>query len=264
MAKNRVRPPAAVWERVLREFRRRCALCGGEPVEAHHIDEDPANSDPLNLIPVCPTCHSLQHEPGRAVGSAKLRLFRARKLPAILSARFHPLFVRLQVLEAVGPDTDAVAIAAAAAELVGLMRGLRQGALYADLVDELLRRPTYLDFSGLGDPTGAPGARFRASHTLIRCAGSESGCWSWCWNCWRTRIGSTQRSSSPRHGRLLGNRLHEQAETPLHALPLLQPHELVRHVGALIVRRGAQRDRLHVELPLEHAHHGHRPPPHNE
>jgi hypothetical protein len=152
MAKRRVRPPAAVWERVLREFRRRCALCGGEPVEAHHIDEDPGHNDPLNLIPLCPTCHSLQHEAGRAIGCEKLRLFRCRKLRAILDPRFHPLFLRLRLLEAVEPGTDTAAIAAGVLELVGLMRGLRQGQLYADLVDELLRRPTYLDFSGLGEP----------------------------------------------------------------------------------------------------------------
>jgi hypothetical protein len=152
MAKRRVRPPAAVWERVLREFRRRCALCGGEPVEAHHIDEDPGHNEPLNLIPLCPTCHSLQHEAGRAIGSEKLHLFRCRKLRAILDPRFHPLFLRLRLLEAVEPGSDTAAIAAGVAELVGLMRGLRQGQLYADLVDELLRQPTYLDFSGLGEP----------------------------------------------------------------------------------------------------------------
>ncbi|MDB4897475.1 MAG: hypothetical protein JWN15_3737, partial [Firmicutes bacterium] len=73
-------------------------------------------------------------------------------LRAILDPRFHPLFLRLRFLEAVGPGTDGGAIAAGAAEMVGLMRGLRQGQLYADLVDELLRRPTYLDFSGLGEP----------------------------------------------------------------------------------------------------------------
>ena len=27
-------------------------------VEIHHIDGNPANNDPFNLIPLCPNCHT--------------------------------------------------------------------------------------------------------------------------------------------------------------------------------------------------------------
>jgi hypothetical protein len=30
-------------------------------IDVHHIDENPANNDPSNLIALCPTCHSAFH-----------------------------------------------------------------------------------------------------------------------------------------------------------------------------------------------------------
>jgi hypothetical protein len=43
-----------IKDSVLREFNHRCAICGKERPQIHHIDENPANNDPLNLIPLCP------------------------------------------------------------------------------------------------------------------------------------------------------------------------------------------------------------------
>lgn len=39
-----------------------CAVCGirenGKKLSLHHIDYDPGNNDPSNLIPLCGSCHS--------------------------------------------------------------------------------------------------------------------------------------------------------------------------------------------------------------
>lgn len=41
-----------------------CSLCGKEGyTEVHHIDENPMNNDPSNLIRLCKSCHALQHAP---------------------------------------------------------------------------------------------------------------------------------------------------------------------------------------------------------
>lgn len=40
-----------------------CADCGKEgPTEVHHIDKDPFNNDPENLIRLCRSCHAKRHK----------------------------------------------------------------------------------------------------------------------------------------------------------------------------------------------------------
>ena len=36
-------------------------------IDVHHIDEDPSNNDPSNLIALCPTCHNAFHRKVYAV-----------------------------------------------------------------------------------------------------------------------------------------------------------------------------------------------------
>jgi 5-methylcytosine-specific restriction endonuclease McrA len=43
---------------LLRAFAYRCAECGeGGKLQVHHIDRDPGNNDPANLVPLCVPCH---------------------------------------------------------------------------------------------------------------------------------------------------------------------------------------------------------------
>ena len=42
---------ASVQNAVLKEFNDRCALCGEDRPQVHHIDENSANTDSLNLLP---------------------------------------------------------------------------------------------------------------------------------------------------------------------------------------------------------------------
>ena len=55
--KTRTDIPKTVREAVLKEFNHRCAVCGGDRPHLDHIDEDPSNNDPFNLLPLCPNCH---------------------------------------------------------------------------------------------------------------------------------------------------------------------------------------------------------------
>jgi len=68
----------------------------------HHIDENPSNNDPLNLLPLCPNCHLTdQHNPTGGMEVSKLLLFRRFKDPVILRPQFHPLYLRLKFLDSV-------------------------------------------------------------------------------------------------------------------------------------------------------------------
>ncbi len=57
MSKQRVSIPKAVRDKILAEFNHRCAVCGADRPHIDHIDEDPSNNEPMNLLPLCPNCH---------------------------------------------------------------------------------------------------------------------------------------------------------------------------------------------------------------
>ncbi|NLX04919.1 MAG: HNH endonuclease [Phycisphaerae bacterium] len=99
MAKDRTKIPPKVAREVLDEYRHRCAICGGDKPQFHHVDEDPSNHDPMNLLPLCPNCHLAdQHDPTSKTDVDRLRMFRQHKDPAILDHRFVPLWRRCQFI----------------------------------------------------------------------------------------------------------------------------------------------------------------------
>ena len=58
---NRKSIPEKIKKILQREILSRCPFCSNEEVahfEFHHIDENPENNDLLNLIMLCPICHS--------------------------------------------------------------------------------------------------------------------------------------------------------------------------------------------------------------
>jgi len=129
--KTRKRTPKAILDAVLDEYRHRCAVCGKEKPQLHHIDEDPSNNVPDNLIPLCPNHHLTdQHDPTAPVDREKLRFFRRHKDPAILNERFVPLWRRCAFIlnaETAEPRT----LHGAAAELYDFVRELQSGTFYA-------------------------------------------------------------------------------------------------------------------------------------
>ena len=137
MAKTRSAIPRRVRDTVLKEFAYRCAVCGAEQPHLHHIDEQPDNNDPLNLIPLCPNCHLTdQHDAANAAPQARLRFFRRYKHRLILRPQFKPLFRRMQAVLTVAESDGVFLLGPRVSEFVDLVRNMTMGAFYAN---ELLR-----------------------------------------------------------------------------------------------------------------------------
>ena len=89
----------------------------------HHIDENPSNNDPLNLLPLCPNCHlSDQHRPTERIPKGVPSLFRQYKDPTILSPAFCPPYQRLEYLLHFTEDTDVESLEGAPYERNGKRR----------------------------------------------------------------------------------------------------------------------------------------------
>ncbi len=139
---DRVAIPKPVREKVLKEFNHRCAICGGDNPQIHHIDENPSSNDPMNLIPLCPNCHlSDQHDPTRSREPALLGLFRKYRDPTILKPQFYPLFTRLRFLDDAISRTNVLSLPHKAFELVDFVRELEMGKFYAGRIDVLVCHP---------------------------------------------------------------------------------------------------------------------------
>ena len=59
--KTRKSIPRKTREAVMGLFLHKCAFCGREKPQLHHIDENPSNNEETNLLPLCPNCHWLPH-----------------------------------------------------------------------------------------------------------------------------------------------------------------------------------------------------------
>ncbi len=59
MPKKRVPIPQRDVDELLVSCKHLCCLCERPFVKIHHIDEDPSNNDPDNIIPLCGYCHDL-------------------------------------------------------------------------------------------------------------------------------------------------------------------------------------------------------------
>lgn len=127
-------------EALFNEYDHRCAVCGCDRPQIHHIDEDPSNNDLMNLLPLCPNCHLRdQHNPTRKIDVPKLKLFRTYKDPSILKPQFHPVYVRQLFLDSVLLGQDAVDdLEAQANELIEFIQSLEMGEFYAKRLTELI------------------------------------------------------------------------------------------------------------------------------
>lgn len=152
-SKKRVSVPSSVKGAVLREFNHRCAICGADRPQIHHIDENPGNNDPGNLLPICPNCHLTdQHNPTVPTNPEKLALFRQYKDPAILSPQFEPLFARLTFLARITDRTHVEELGKKVDELLAFVIHLEMGKFYARAISELLKAPSRGSVTILGGP----------------------------------------------------------------------------------------------------------------
>lgn len=53
-----------------------CEKCGDEKSERHHIDDDPQNNAPENIMALCRRCHTIEH--GKAPTPGAQRMGRAK------------------------------------------------------------------------------------------------------------------------------------------------------------------------------------------
>ena len=144
MPKQRIPILKAVKEKVLSEFNHRCAVCGADRPQIDHIDEDPSNNDPMNLLPLCPNCHLTdKHNPTSRIENKKLALFRQFKDLAILSPQFHPFYLRLGFVNSINLSDERVeSLEKQANELVDFVRALNMGSFYAQQLNGYLERPS--------------------------------------------------------------------------------------------------------------------------
>ena len=150
--KKRSAVPRAVRDKVLKEFNHRCAICGADNPQVHHIDADPSNNEPLNLVPLCPNCHlGDHHDPTKSVDPGILALFRRHRDPSILSPQFRPLFLRLQFLEDIDRFEGAEQIERAVEELLDFVAALEMGSFYSRRIGDLLNKPKHAHFVVLGN-----------------------------------------------------------------------------------------------------------------
>lgn len=139
MAKSRISISKEIKEKVLKEFNHRCAICGSDNPHLHHIDENPANNEIENLIPLCPNHHlGDQHNPTSAIPFFKMKLFREYKDPTILSSKFHPLYERIEYLNNIEKTTHNE-LTAKSLELVEFILFLNMGGFYQERIRKLVR-----------------------------------------------------------------------------------------------------------------------------
>lgn len=137
MTKQRTKIPKTVQDQVLKEYNHRCAICGADNPQLHHIDEDPANHESMNLMPLCPNHHLIdQHDPTKAIDKRILALFREYKDPYILKPQFYALFLRLKWLDHIDQYVWEQ-VEDHACELVDFVGELEMGKFYCKRIDEL-------------------------------------------------------------------------------------------------------------------------------
>ena len=139
MNKIRKAIPKPVKEKVLSEYNHRCAICGADKPQVHHIDENPENNELLNLLPLCPNHHlNDQHNPTTKIEPLRLRLFRTYRDPQILSPQFEPIFNRMNFLLIEINAKSFEAIASQAADLTKFVSHLNLGEYYQARLRDLL------------------------------------------------------------------------------------------------------------------------------
>lgn len=153
MSKARKGVPKPIKEQVLKEFSHRCAKCGSESPQLHHMDENHNNNSPMNIIPLCPNCHlSDQHDPTKKIELDKLRLFRKYKDPSILKPEFHPLYLRFRFLNSLEEVDDFDDLQDRLSELINFIENLQMGTFYAKKIHSIIKESPRGFIAVLGDP----------------------------------------------------------------------------------------------------------------
>jgi hypothetical protein len=140
--KTRVSIPRSSRHSVLKEFNHRCAACGKTKPKIHFIDENPANGDAMNLLPLCPTVHLFDpHNPTGKMEQDKLRLLRHFKDPSVLKPQFHTIYRRLRFLDELDKYGTIEQISQKVDELISFLVSFEMGVYYGGQIHQLLKVP---------------------------------------------------------------------------------------------------------------------------
>ena len=131
--------PKRIRERTLEEFNHQCALCGKAKPHIHHINGDPTNHHPLNLIPLCRKCKiQNSHDPTRSPDVSIIALFKKYRDPYILKPQFKPLFMRFNFLVNLHEDCNYKRLRDQVDELIQFVSNLKMGFFYANKISKLI------------------------------------------------------------------------------------------------------------------------------
>jgi hypothetical protein len=124
-------------EAILKEYHHKCAFGHANPPqpELHHIDGNPSNNDSLNLLPLCPNCHSYISKFDPRI----LLLFRKYKKNEILATEFKPLFNKVALISELSDDDYFSYCFALGKDLVAFVSTLKNGKYYAPKINKLIR-----------------------------------------------------------------------------------------------------------------------------
>lgn len=170
MPKQRVTIPQRVRNQVMNEYRHQCAICGKNQPEPHlhHIDEDPANNDPQNLLPLCPNHHLKDpHDPTSPLDPLKLKLFRRFKDPTILGPKFDPLFARMRFLLNFDASDESLRLGDKVDELIEFLSCLEMASFYEPRIRALIGSAV-LSIISLDTPEAVLTARRREDDQVWR------------------------------------------------------------------------------------------------
>ncbi|MDB6054582.1 MAG: hypothetical protein JWN25_2105 [Verrucomicrobiales bacterium] len=119
-----------------------CAICGRHNPQLHHMDKNPENNEPLNILPLCPNCHLQDvHNPTSAPDYGKLRLFRVYKDPLILDPRFHPIYRRMKCLHDPKKSEQPNLFVYRLNDLIEFIECFRMGSFYKRKILTMINKP---------------------------------------------------------------------------------------------------------------------------
>lgn len=83
LKKRRIQIPQRDVDELLVSCKHLCCICERPFVKTHHIDENPSNNDPDNIIPLCGYCHDLvvaKVDGARRYTERQLKMYRERHI----------------------------------------------------------------------------------------------------------------------------------------------------------------------------------------
>ena len=132
----RIPIPTRTKVAVLKCYHHKCALCrrNPPPPELHHIDGNPSNNDTINILPLCPNCHSSIAR----VSPITILLFRKHGRREILSVEFEEVLKKCAFVVELSADDWIPWFIAPAEDLVAFVRQLDMGKYYAPRLKRLI------------------------------------------------------------------------------------------------------------------------------